>query len=284
VREIISHPTIEALGGRIRQGVGPAAPQGNLITFRQGEERRNVVCIHPAGGTAFCYLSLAKALPEGYGVYGIQSPGVNPGEAFLPTVEAMAESYLERIEPLLDAPLVITGLSFGGLVAYEMARLLHRDGRRQVSAVLLDTQGSDDPQYRAGMAPVEFEEFRRKLVRFNGMYPGIDDQQIEQYFHVYNHNRSSVRDYDCPPQAGRVVLVQAHGEHSRPELRQMRRFWRRRAGAGYLVKLVHGAHWDMLETAEILRVSRTIQGEMARFARMAAETRPVREAEAVHDA
>jgi amino acid adenylation domain-containing protein len=283
VREIISHPTIEALGGRIRRGSGPIASQSNLIVFRPGDGRCNVVCIHPAGGTAFCYLSLAKALPEDYGVYGVQSPGVNPGESFLPTVEAMAGSYLERIAPLLSAPLVITGLSFGGLVAYEMARLLHRAGRQQVSAVLLDTQGSDDPQYRAVMAPVEFAEFRQKLVRFNGMYPGIDDRQIEQYFHIYNHNRSSVRDYVCPPEAGRVVLVQAHGEHSRLELRQMRRFWRRRAAAGYLVKLVHGAHWEMLETAEIRRVSRTIQSEMARFDRSARGLQ-VRELEALQNA
>jgi hypothetical protein len=36
---------------------------------------------------------------------------------------------------------------------------------------------------------VDLAEFRDKLVKFNGMYPGIDDDQIEQYFRVYNHNR-----------------------------------------------------------------------------------------------
>ncbi|ORC43825.1 peptide synthetase, partial [Pseudomonas floridensis] len=141
VRVIMAHPTIEALGGWLRSGASLTAAQGNLIEFRRGDGQRNVVCIHPAGGTAFCYLSLAKVLPEQVGVYGVQSPGLNPGESTEPTVEAMAEAYLRLIEPLTSQPLILTGLSFGGLVAYEMARRLTAAGHRRVTLVLLDTQG-----------------------------------------------------------------------------------------------------------------------------------------------
>ncbi|MET1077653.1 MAG: amino acid adenylation domain-containing protein [Pseudomonas sp.] len=265
VRVVIGHPSIEALGGWIRAGANPEAAQSNLIEFRPGSGAQRVVCIHPAGGTAFCYLSLAKVLPEDIGVYGVQSPGLNPGEATEPSVEAMAEAYLRLIEPLLDGPLILTGLSFGGLVAYEMARRLALAGQPQVSLVLLDTQGSDDPQYRAQMAPVDMAEFRAKLVKFNGMYPGIDDAQVERYFTLYNHNRLCVATYACPPAAGRIVLVQAQEGRPRAALHELRRFWRRRAAGGYRVKLVRGDHWDMLETAEVLRVGKTIQQELLRF-------------------
>ncbi|MCF5424599.1 amino acid adenylation domain-containing protein, partial [Pseudomonas syringae] len=139
VRVILGHPTIEALGGWLRSGASLAAAQDNLIEFRRGAGQRNVVCIHPAGGTAFCYLSLAKELPESIGVYGVQSPGLNPGESTEPSVEAMADAYLRRIAALTSQPLVLTGLSFGGLVAYEMARRLTAAGHRQVTVVLLDT-------------------------------------------------------------------------------------------------------------------------------------------------
>ncbi|MDF9616382.1 amino acid adenylation domain-containing protein [Pseudomonas entomophila] len=265
VRVVLGHPTIEALGGWLRAGANPHQENSNLITFRSGDGQRNVVCIHPAGGTAFCYLSLAKVLPEALGVYGVQSPGLNPGEATEPTVEAMAEAYLRLIEPLLRRPLVLTGLSFGGLVAYEMARRLRAAGRGQVSVVLLDTQGSDDPAFRAQISTVDMAEFRDKLVRFNGMYPGIEDAQVERYYHLYNHNRLAMAAYACPPEAGRVVLVQAREDLPRGQLRALRGFWRRRAGDGYLATLVQGGHWDMLESAEIHRVSRTIQRELQRF-------------------
>ncbi|MBV9824058.1 MAG: amino acid adenylation domain-containing protein, partial [Actinobacteria bacterium] len=77
VAEIVAHPSIEALAARLRAGTD--SPPGNLIEFRpgsssSGQARRRVVCVHPAGGTAFCYLALAKVLGDDCGVYGIQSP------------------------------------------------------------------------------------------------------------------------------------------------------------------------------------------------------------------
>ncbi|MFH7422930.1 thioesterase domain-containing protein, partial [Pseudomonas syringae pv. tagetis] len=78
--------------------------------------QRNVVCIHPAGGAAFCYLSLAKVLRVTIGVYGVQSPGLNPGESTEPTVDAMAEANIRRIASQTSQQLILTGLSFGGQV------------------------------------------------------------------------------------------------------------------------------------------------------------------------
>ncbi|MGW7416123.1 non-ribosomal peptide synthetase [Streptomyces sp. NPDC054863] len=267
LRDLLLHPTIEELGGRLRRGAD-GAPPSNLLTFRPGDGRAHVVCVHPAGGTAFCYLSLAKALPDALGIHGIQSPGVNPGEDFLPTVDAMAESYLSLIEPLLASggPLVLTGLSYGGLVAHEMGRRLAAAGRGALSVVLLDTPGTDDPQARAAVVPVEIAEFRDKLIKFNGMYPGIDDQQIEQYFHLYNHNRLTTVDHEAADTTARTVLMQAVEGATQEELREVRDFWQRRtAGTDgtFRVEPVRCGHWDMLESAEVLRVAATIETELA---------------------
>ena len=270
ISEIVAHPSIEALAARLRRGSG--GPPGNLIEFRPGhptpgqspagQGHRRVVCVHPAGGTAFCYLSLAKVLPPSCGVYGIQSPGVNPGEAFLPTVEAMAESYLRLIEPLLDGgPLVLTGLSYGGSVAYEMGRRLAQAGSA-VSVVLLDTQGTDDPVERAEIEPVDLPEFRDKLIKFNGMYPGIEDAQIEQYFHIYNHNRLTMRDYLTPPSPARLVLLQAVANRDAADVEQAQQFWARRAGQGLMVEVVDCDHWEILETDEVRGVAALIVREL----------------------
>ncbi|RCH64527.1 amino acid adenylation domain-containing protein [Streptomyces sp. SDr-06] len=265
VRDVLLHPTIEALSGRLRRGAsGP--PPDNLLDFRAGDGGARVVCVHPAGGTAFCYLSLAKVLPYSVGVHGIQSPGVNPGESFLPTVEAMAASYLELITPLLDAPLVLTGLSYGGLVAHEMGRRLAAAGHERVSVVLLDTQGTDDPERRAAVAPVDMAEFRDKLVKFNGMYPGIDDRQIEQYFHIYNHNRRTATSYIPAPSPARTVLMQAVENAPGPLLEEVRGFWHRRAEGDYRVEPVRCDHWEMLVSEAVLRVAATIEAELTDLA------------------
>ncbi|MEU4172898.1 amino acid adenylation domain-containing protein [Streptomyces sp. NPDC026665] len=267
VAEIMLRPTIEALAGALREG-HPSDTPSSLIDLRQaaplpGDSTPRVVCVHPAGGTAFCYLPLASLLPETVELYGIQSPGVNPGEELLPDVEAMAAAYLDLIGPVHQGPLVLTGLSYGGLIAHEMGRLLARSGQQNVSVVLLDTQATDDPAERAAMQPVDMAEFRDKLVRFNGMYPGIDDAQIERYFRIYNHNRATARAHVPAASSARVVLVQAVGDGSDAARHtKVQAFWRRRAREHFHVEPVPCGHWEMLQKTEAVRVARVIADEL----------------------
>ncbi|MGV9943655.1 non-ribosomal peptide synthetase [Streptomyces sp. NPDC003401] len=272
VRDVLVHPTIEALAERVRGG-GPGTPgsvrSGSLVEFRAGTGRQRVVCVHPAGGTAFCYLPLSAALPDHVGVVGLQAPGIDPGESVLPDVEAMAREYLRLVDARPDEELVLSGLSYGGLVAYEMGRRLTAAGHEKVSVVLLDTHGADDAQRRAALAPVGMEEFREKLVRFNGMYPGIDDDQVVRYLNVYNHHRRTARDYVVPDSPARVVLMQATAvddEDPREAADRLRAFWRHRVSGDFVVEPVACGHWDMLESDELPRVAAVLTAELDRLA------------------
>ncbi|WP_420309421.1 non-ribosomal peptide synthetase [Streptomyces sp. YS-B37] len=262
VGEVMTRPTIETLAALLREDRTARAP-GSLIEFRPGTGPR-VVCVHPAGGTAFCYLPLATLLPDTVALYGIQSPGVNPDEDLLPSVEAMAEEYLRLLDPLGDQPLVLTGLSYGGLVAHEMGRLLAGAGHRAVSVVLLDTQATDDASARAEIGAVDAAEFRDKLVRFNGMYPGIDDAQVDRYFHLYNHNRLTAREHLPAPSQARLVLAQAvpDGDDT-PFHGEVREFWQRRAEGEYRVETMECDHWEILEGVGATQVATLLGAELA---------------------
>ncbi|MFJ4693353.1 amino acid adenylation domain-containing protein [Streptomyces sp. NPDC088766] len=273
VRDVLLHPTIEALAARVRGG-GDAvrsAGLGNLVEFRAGGGRQRVVCVHPAGGTAFCYLPLSAELADDIGVVGLQAPGIDPGESTLPDVEAMAEEYLRLVGPRAEEALVLCGLSYGGLIAYEMGRRLMAAGHGKVSVVLLDTHGAQDDEQRAAVAPVGMAEFREKLVRFNGMYPGIDDDQVARYLNVYNHHRETARDYAVPESPARVVLMQAtavEDEDADVEgaAARLRAFWRQRVSGEFVVEPVACGHWDMLESKELPRVAAVLTAELHRLA------------------
>ncbi|MFC4465702.1 amino acid adenylation domain-containing protein [Streptomyces xiangluensis] len=272
VRDVMLHPTIEALAERVR-GNGAEASQpaelSSLVEFRAGSGRQRVVCVHPAGGTAFCYLPLSTALPDEVGVVGLQAPGINPGESTLPGVEAMAREYLRLVDPRPDEALVLCGLSYGGLIAYEMGRQLVVAGHQRVSVVLLDTHGAQDAEQRAAIEPVGMEEFREKLVRFNGMYPGIDDDQVARYLTVYNHHRETARDYAVPESPARVVLMQAtavEDEDGGGAAARLRAFWQRRVSGEFVVEPVACGHWDMLESDELPRVAAVLAAELDRVA------------------
>ncbi|MEU6540694.1 amino acid adenylation domain-containing protein [Streptomyces sp. NPDC047000] len=273
VRDVMLHPTIEALAERVRGNgadAAQAAEPGNLVEFRAGDGRRRVVCVHPAGGTAFCYLPLSAELADGIGVVGLQAPGINPGESTLPGVGAMAEEYLRLVAPRPDEALVLCGLSYGGLIAYEMGRRLMAAGHRKVSVVLLDTHGAQDGGRSAATAPVGMEEFREKLVRFNGMYPGIDDDQVARYLNVYNHHRETAAGYAVPGSPARVVLMQATAvedeeEDAEEAAARLRAFWRRRVSGEFVVEPVACGHWDMLESDELPRVAAVLTAELHRL-------------------
>lgn len=262
VAEIMLRPTIEALAGLVREDGGDRVP-GSVVEFRAGLGPR-VVCVHPAGGTAFCYLPLVALLPEAAGVYGVQSPGVNPGEEPLPSVTAMAEAYLRLLGGLDGGPVVLTGLSYGGLVAHEMGRLLAEAGREDVSVVLLDTQATNDESARAGITSVDMAEFRDKLVRFNGMYPGIEDAQVERYFRIYNHNRLTAREHLPVLSPVRTVLAEAvPGGEDTPLNARVREFWASRAAGDFRVETLECDHWEVLESAAAARVADLLTAELA---------------------
>ena len=70
------------------------------------------------------FRSLVNCLQSHQPIYALQSVGLDGKEAPLSTVEEMASHYIEQIRRVMPktGPIVLVGLSFGGLIAYEMAQ------------------------------------------------------------------------------------------------------------------------------------------------------------------
>jgi pimeloyl-ACP methyl ester carboxylesterase len=118
---------------------GRPAPAGGLVPLQPGGARAPLVCLHPAGGSVLCYRDLAQALGADQPVYGIEAQGLAPGEAPLTRLEAIAERSLAVLLAAFPrGPYRLLGWSFGGLVAYEMARLLAASGRTVELLAILD--------------------------------------------------------------------------------------------------------------------------------------------------
>jgi thioesterase domain-containing protein len=92
------------------------------------------------GGGFYC-LNLAKCLGEDQPFYALAPHGLN-GSAVLETVEAMAASYIEMIRAVQpEGPYFLGGMCKGGIVAFEMARQLERQGQR-VGLVVIVAAGA----------------------------------------------------------------------------------------------------------------------------------------------
>ena len=260
VADLLQKPSIEQIGELIRSGTGSANPP--LIDLKDGEKDLNIICVHPAGGTSFCYLSLARLLPDDVGIFGLQAEGVYPGEEMQPDIPAMACSHIQKIEHLLDRPCLFVGASFGGLLGYEMLRQLADRGQSQVSVAMLDTEGTEDPEILKLMQPVTAEIFREKLVRYNGMYPGIEDAQIARYHQIYNHHLVTQRDYRAEENTGRVILIQATEDMSPEDLAEGRAYWEKHVTGQLLVEQGPGNHATMLEGEPVAFVAKIVDREI----------------------
>jgi amino acid adenylation domain-containing protein/FkbM family methyltransferase/non-ribosomal peptide synthase protein (TIGR01720 family) len=103
-----------------------------------GQDREPLFLVHPAGGTVMCYGPLAQRLDRQ--VFGLQAPGLYDGETPVHTVEDLSAGYVDALLAHHQASSYqLGGWSYGGIVAFDMARRLRRLGRELESLIIFDT-------------------------------------------------------------------------------------------------------------------------------------------------
>jgi non-ribosomal peptide synthetase component F/thioesterase domain-containing protein len=129
-------PTVKQLAGKLRPSL--EKDQSHIVAIRESGAKIPLFCIHGAGGHLLDYRDMIASLPDDRPVYGLRASDVN--EAYPETVEELAEQYLREIQQVQErGPYQICGLSFGGLVAYEIARRLAEKGEHVGLIALFDT-------------------------------------------------------------------------------------------------------------------------------------------------
>jgi amino acid adenylation domain-containing protein len=133
--------TVERIADALRQ----RAPLewSTLVPIQPNGSRRPFFCVHPAGGNVLAYYHLARYLGPDQPFFGLQAPDLKEiselGDNF-DRLEDRATHYIEMmrlVQP--EGPYLLGGWSFGGLMAFEMAHQLHREGQRVALLALFDS-------------------------------------------------------------------------------------------------------------------------------------------------
>jgi aspartate racemase len=134
--DLFSKRSVRALAAHMREGGGVEAPA--VIRIKEGKQGAPLflVCgIH-------LYQAFARSLDTEHPVYAMYLPveqALLTDQSELPSVEELARSYLEVLQQHTPrGPYVLGGVSFGGAVAYEMARQLRARGEHVELLVLFD--------------------------------------------------------------------------------------------------------------------------------------------------
>jgi thioesterase domain-containing protein len=139
---ILEAPTIAALAARIDadgQGQGGVVRE-SLKVLRPGDASAPALfLVHDGEGETLLYANLARRLPEGVAVYGLEPHGTARSPILHTRIEEMAAHYVRlMLGARPEGPYLLGGMCAGGVIAFEMALQLQRAGRPVGFVALLD--------------------------------------------------------------------------------------------------------------------------------------------------
>lgn len=137
----------------------PVADFNPLILLQKGAAHLPpLFCIAGAGSTVTDFLPLVQALPANQPVYGLLAKGLDGVDTPEQSVQAAAARNLHALRqagPGGEHPVHLLGHSFGGQVAFEMARQSASQQVRIASLMLVDSEaplGPDEPASTPALA------------------------------------------------------------------------------------------------------------------------------------
>ena len=274
---LFQRSTIEYLAGLLRQREESAISFSSLVKIHSGGSNPPFFCFHPGGGNILCYIELARHLGVEQTFFGLQSWGLHEANVAHTTIEEMAASYLKEIRAVQPSgPYFLGGLSLGGVVAFEVAQQIQRQGEQVGLLALLDsTAPTSRPDiiegdelmlmeafsHDLGLDLEQFEfshhEFERlrpaEQLRYlfecaqssNLMPPDIELNQVQRMYQIFKINVGAARRYMPQGKVGRITLF-------RPEEYAITNGpigpagWESFATEGVELYVVQGNHFNMV--------------------------------------
>jgi amino acid adenylation domain-containing protein len=291
--EILLDSTIEDLAARLR--TPSASPENSLLIELSSTGRgRPLTLVHPVGGGVLCYRALSRRLGAAAPVLGIQAAGVDDDTEPQDNLERMASRYVEILRAKFpEGPYLLGGWSFGGVVAFEMARQLTQAGHAVSLVCLIDCAVPTPRQAPlTGNDEESLLAFAADLTRNAGRHPGwelarvlsldptskangtidhelvrreieseIGPDRLRRLHGVFRANRRALDSYSPGPYRGKIVLVEAGS--SRPFFEPTRPDgWSELAIEGLNKYRVPGDHYTILEQPSVERLAEIVTREI----------------------
>ena len=111
-----------------------------LVPMKPNGTKIPLFIVHGAGLNVLNFAHVIKHFDKDQPIYGLQGMGINGYENWFESIESMAACYIDSITKINPkGPYALAGFSFGGVVAFEMARQLKEEGKNVSIIALLDT-------------------------------------------------------------------------------------------------------------------------------------------------
>ncbi|PMB24627.1 non-ribosomal peptide synthetase [Fischerella thermalis] len=141
---LFENPTIEKLAIILSQ---PSRQSSNspLVAINSDGDKIPFFCVHGAGGNISPYFNLSKRLGEDYPFYALEDT-LEQDKPEIISVEETATRYLQEIRKIQpNGPYLLGGHCYGGVLAFEIAQQLQKQGQTVGLLVIIDAILSEKP-------------------------------------------------------------------------------------------------------------------------------------------
>ncbi|MBW4685871.1 MAG: amino acid adenylation domain-containing protein [Komarekiella atlantica HA4396-MV6] len=220
---LFENPTIEKLAVIVSQPFRESS-NSHLVAINSSGDKIPFFCIHGAGGGINHYINLSRRLGEDYPFYALEHTP-NQEEPEIISVEDTAKNYLEEIRKVQpNGPYFLGGHCYGGILAFEMAQQLQRQGETVdllvvIDAILSETRiestKDDDAKFLLRMAEsiktdnnidfsISFEELRDLSLnqqldlinqKVNFIFSDTEIKEFISYYKLFKAHVQAMRDY-----------------------------------------------------------------------------------------
>jgi amino acid adenylation domain-containing protein len=287
---LLEATTVQKLADLIRSG-GLGETDLRLVGLRLRGNKPPLYCVPGAGGNALHFRIFARYLTDDQPAFAFQQQGLDGRSPCLRSVEEMAESYINTMrlnQP--HGPYYLCGNSFGGVVAFEMARRLVAEGEEVGFLGLFDSYGGEYPKRRKSLAlrkrlklaVVRFLPHGWYKFTFGALKAGLQEQMKRwlvrrmialdelmkfralrrplklRILYIQEVSFAARRRYKLMPFSGRIDLFRAEHQPPRDLFEEDPLLgWSGMAAAGIEVHQLPGDHIMYLAEAEIAAVAAT---------------------------
>ncbi len=169
--DFFDNPTIAGVANRLEQGATGDSTDARrkLFEIKPGTGTP-FFCVKGAGDVGGSYDTFAGALSESQSFYGF--PSLDFDDNSPATIEHLARRCIDEMKAVRpDGPYYIGGYSFGGIVAYEIARQLLEAGESVPLIAMLDSAAPDHSQVKRSLSREYFRHvFQRVRARLRTFF------------------------------------------------------------------------------------------------------------------
>lgn len=279
---LFQNPTLKSQADLLRTNI-VIEPNKVIVPIQASGDRNPLFCIHPIGGSVFCYMTLSKHLGNQQPLYGLQQPVFNEPNPDL-WIENLAKHYIKAMQTIQPTgPYQVLGWSFGGILAYEIATQLKNHDQEVSSLTLIDsflpnstnlTQIIDDNELTLfwvkdlyssmgksftdqsvklkGLDHQEQLEFICKKINQDGLFPiEIALTYLESILSVFKKNIEGLINYHPKPYEGDIAIYYADKTENDFEKIQMINHWTHLISGNVKLHKVACSHYEILQEPHI---------------------------------